>query len=77
MPSFTDINTLRMRLRDIEEALSAAASGSSYSIGGRTLTRQTFDDLRSERTRLMREIKRSQAAAAGVENPSSAVATWV
>lgn len=76
MYTFTDVNSLRDQLSDVEAALKAARSGSSYSIGGRTLTRQDLGSLESERTRLMRDIKRTQSALEGVRNPSSAIATW-
>ena len=76
MRTFADINSLRIKLETVEKAIEAAATGSSYSIGGRTLTRQNIPELRDERTRLMREIKRTQSALEGVRNPSSAVATW-
>ncbi len=76
MPSFADVNTLRARLSAVEDAIAAAQGGLSYSLGGRSVSRQDLESLRSERTRLMREIKRAQASEAGVRNPSSAVATW-
>lgn len=76
MPTFTDINTLRDRLASVEAAIEAARTAASYSIGGRTLARQELANLQSERTRLMRDIKRTQAALEGVRSPGAAVATW-
>lgn len=76
MTGFADIAKLRQELDDVEAALSAARSGSSYSIGGRTLTRQGLAELRDERTRLIRDIRSSEAALEGARNPGAVVATW-
>ena len=74
--SLYDVASLRAKLADIDAAIDAAGAGQSYSIGGRTLTRQSLPELRDERSRLIRDIKRTESALEGVRNPSSAIATW-
>ena len=76
MAGFADIADLRRQLDEVETAISAARSGSSYSIGGRTLTRQNLAELRDERTRLIRDIRSSEAVLEGARNPGAVVATW-
>ena len=76
MPTFEDIASLRAKLEDVEQAIAAARAGSSYSIGGRSVTRQALEDLNTERSRLRREIKRTAAYLEGVRDPSVAIATW-
>lgn len=70
------VSDLRNRLEEIDNAISAASSGSSYSIGNRTLTRQDLTQLHAERTRVARDLKRTEAALEGVRNPNSAIATY-
>lgn len=76
MPTFEDVATLRAKLDDVEDAIAAARGGSSYSLGGRTLTRQSLDELRTEQSKLRRDLKRTQSYLEGVRDPSTAIATW-
>lgn len=76
MPSFHQLAELREQLRNVELAIDAAASGQSYSIGGRTLTRQNLPELRDQQTKLQRDIKRTESVLEGVRDPSVAIATW-
>ena len=76
MPSFHQLAELRDQLRTVELAIDAASSGQSYSIGGRTLTRQNLPELRDQQTKLQRDIKRTESALEGVRDPSVAIATW-
>ena len=76
MPSFHQLAELRDQLRTVELAIDAASSGQSYSIGGRTLTRQNLPELRDQQTKLQRDIKRTESALEGVRDPSTAIATW-
>ena len=67
---------LEARLASVETALAAAQSGQSYSIGGRSLSRQPLEDLRAERTRLIRAIKATRAALEGAKQPDEVIASW-
>jgi len=46
-------------------ALEAASSGSSYSIGGRTLTRQDVGDINAQLSRWIEAVKRLEARQQG------------
>ena len=74
--TLVNLSELRDRLREVDAAIEAAGSGSSYSIGNRTLTRQDLTQLHAERTRLVRDIKRTESSLEGVRDPSCAVATY-
>lgn len=74
--TLVNLSALRDKLREIDAAIDAAGSGASYSIGNRTLTRQNLSELHAERTRIARDLKRTESVLEGVRNPSSAVATW-
>ena len=78
MPSATldDISQLRLDLEELDNAIRAARSGQSYSIAGRTLTRQDLDVLDHERTRLLRRIKQTESVLQGARAPGTAVASW-
>jgi hypothetical protein len=58
-----------------EAALLAAASGKSYTIGDRQLTRQDVEEIRGTVTWLERKIKTLTAEAAGSNKPA-ALACW-
>lgn len=70
------LSDLDERIDEIDRAIQAAVSGASYSIGGRTLTRQNIPELRDERTRLVRERKQVLAVRDGATSPGVAVASW-
>lgn len=58
------------------KARAALASGQSYSIGGRTLTRQDLETVNSMLTQLDRTLKALEAAAAGQVRPFGAQAAF-
>ena len=70
------IPELEAELAEVDAAIKAARTGSSYAIGGRSLTRQDLPSLHQDRARLRREIRELEAAAAGAEAPMSRIATW-
>ena len=67
---------LRQHLDELNKAIRAALTGSSYSIGGRTLTRVDLPTLRNERTRVIRDLRTLEAVNKGAESPAEATATW-
>ena len=74
--SVRQLGDLQNELGEIRAAIRAALTGSSYSIGGRTLTRQDLRELRSHETKLVRDIRSLEAVMKGAESPGEAVATW-
>ena len=74
--TLTQIGTLRARIADLDVAIKAAYTGQSYSLGGRTLTRQDLPALRDERTLLIRNLKQAQAIAEGATTPGVTIASW-
>lgn len=75
MATLYDLAQLRNDLTDLETAIKAARTGASYSIGGRTLTRQSLSDLESQRTRLIRDIRRTEAVLEGARDPGVEIAS--
>ena len=53
-----DIQTANQNLEVWENAQQAVATGTSYSIGGRSLTRADINDINNQITYWRREIKR-------------------
>lgn len=75
MGTLDDLADLQQQLRDLDTAIKAARTGSSYSIGGRTLTRQDLGELDNERTRLVRRIRQTEAVLEGAREPGVAIAS--
>lgn len=71
-----DLHQLRADLAELDEAIRAASTGSSYSIGNRTLTRQDLDALNRQRTRLLRRITETERVLQGSRTPWASVATF-
>lgn len=65
MPAVVTYPQAIENLRDWVAALSATAAGSSYSLGGRTLTRQDNNTIRSEIRRWHNTVVAMEAEAAG------------
>lgn len=63
-------------LAEWEAAHSAASQGLSYSIGGRTLTRENSAEIRANITYYSREVKRYKAKAAGSKRGGFSLASW-
>ena len=63
-------------LRDWLAALNATAAGSSYSIGGRTLTRQDNETIRAEIQRWHNTVTTLEAAAQGCSRPLGSSAAF-
>lgn len=63
-------------LRDWLAALQATAAGQSYSIGGRTLTRQDNDTIRAEIQRWHNTVTALEAEARGQQRPLGATASF-
>ena len=72
----TQIAELTAAIAEIDKAILATAGGSSYSIGGRSLTRQDVDSLRSQRSQYVRELKQARAVLEGASDPGTAVAVF-
>ena len=75
-PTVADEGDLRAQLRELDAAIRAAYSGSSYSIGGRTLTRQDLPTLRAERAVVIRDLRTIAAVNKGAASPGQEIATW-
>ena len=67
---------LRQQLGEIDAAIKAARLGSSYAIGGRSVTRQDLVTLQDERTRIIRSLRQLEAVRKGASSPGEATATW-
>lgn len=65
MPSVVTYPQAIENLRDWLAALSATSGGSSYSLGGRTLTRQDTETIRAEIRRWHNTVTAMEAEAAG------------
>jgi hypothetical protein len=63
-------------LREWLAALSSASSGQSYSIGGRTLTRQDITEIRSEIQRWHNTVTALEAKERGEQRPLGAQAAF-
>ena len=63
-------------LRQWMAALEATSSGSSYSIGGRTLTRQDVETIRGEIQRWHNTVSALEARAQGNSRPMGATAAF-
>ena len=74
--SLVQVAELRARIDELEKARAAAITGSSYSIGGRTLTRQDLAEIDNEHTRLVRQLKRVESVLEGARDPSAGIASW-
>lgn len=72
----TSVAELTESIRQIDAAITAASAGSSYSIGGRTLTRQDLDGLRAQRAQYVRELKQARAVLQGAKEPGTATAVF-
>lgn len=57
-------------------ALEACSAGQSYSIGGRSLTRQDIEQIRGEIQRWHNSVRSLEAAANGVQRPMGATAAF-
>lgn len=64
------------QLTEWQTALQRASSGSSYSIGGRTLTRQDITEIRAEISRWHRTVLSLEAQAQGQVRPLGAQAAF-
>ena len=64
------------QLRLWQDALAAASNGQSYSIGGRTLTRQDVGDIRAEIQRWNQTVLGIQASLKGNVRPLGATACF-
>ena len=64
------------QLREWMQALERCSSGASYSLGGRTLTRQDVTTIRAEIQRWHNTVTALEAAAAGNCRPLGAVASF-
>ena len=74
--SIVGIGGARNALRKWIEAREALAAGQSYSIGGRTLTRQDAETVEGMITRWHRTVLALEAHAAGCVRPLGSQALW-
>ena len=77
MTTQADIEALKCKLAEWENAKAAAATGESYSIDGIAVTRQPVATLQANIDRLHREIIRSEAVLLGAQAPAFRVARMV
>ena len=70
------LSDAREQLREWLKALERASTGATYSIGGRTLTRQDIPDIRAEIQRWHNMVLAHEAAAAGRQRPMGATASF-
>lgn len=72
----SSLSTAETHLAAWEAANLAVSQGLSYSIGGRTLTRENASEIRSEITYWSREVKRFKAKAAGSARGGFKLPNW-
>ena len=77
MSTLENVAQLEADLAELEAAMRAARTGSSYSLGGETVTRQELDALDRERTRLVRRLTSARRVLEGARSPSVSIANFL